>query len=302
MQHEELPQFFFIVTPCLNAVDTIDQTIQSVISQAGNFSIRYHVQDGSSTDGTIAKLKQWKAALSRQNSHVQDQYVAFTWSSELDQGMYEAIIKGFDAMFISPDDFMTWINADDILLPGAMSLLCKISLDHPEVQWIGGPQYVIENDAPILERDVPTPTAIIREGLCDGFHWHFLQQEGMFFKKCLWFKSRHALRGFKLAGDWRLWRELARHAEYFQCEKPLGAFRRREGQLSIARLDKYKREMDTALAPDSRTEAFTRLRQMKDLHRNLIKLGNPFDKPLFEKDQTAVQKEFEKRWKKVNKG
>ena len=37
---------FCIVTPCLNAERFIDETIFSVVSQAGPFRIRYHIQDG----------------------------------------------------------------------------------------------------------------------------------------------------------------------------------------------------------------------------------------------------------------
>jgi len=50
----------YIVTPCLNARQFIDICIDSVISQAGDFYIRYHIQDGGSDDGTIQKLSAWK--------------------------------------------------------------------------------------------------------------------------------------------------------------------------------------------------------------------------------------------------
>jgi glycosyltransferase involved in cell wall biosynthesis len=47
---------FCIVTPCRNAAAFIDETIFSVISRAGPFTIRYHVQDGGSTDAMEWKL------------------------------------------------------------------------------------------------------------------------------------------------------------------------------------------------------------------------------------------------------
>jgi glycosyltransferase involved in cell wall biosynthesis len=291
---------FFIVTPSLNAADTIDQTIRSIITLAGDFSIRYHIQDGGSTDGTIDKLKQWEAALCLQNPIVQCQRVKFTWASEPDQGMYDAITKGFDNLLIFPDNFITWINADDILLPDALSTLSRIASDHPHIQWVGGPQYVIENDAPILKRDLPTPTAIIREGLCDGHHWHFLQQEGMFFKKRLWFKGRHALRGFKLAGDWSLWREFARHAEYYQFYKPLGAFRKRDGQLSIERFDDYKAEIDGAISNEVRHKALCKLYSEKERYNcSLIKTDASDTKILIDQQTTADSFDF--FWDNISK-
>ena len=52
-----MPQTIYMVTPSLNAAETIDDTIWSILSQRGAGNIRYHIQDGGSTDGTIVKLQ-----------------------------------------------------------------------------------------------------------------------------------------------------------------------------------------------------------------------------------------------------
>ena len=277
-----------------------------MISQAGNFSIRYHVQDGGSTDGTIAKLKQWKAELFRQNPYVQCHGVEFTWSSAPDHGMYDAIIKGFDSMNVAPSEFMAWINGDDILLPDTLVTITRIAAEHPEIQWIGSHTHNIDqNGKTMTSRPNPTPTAIIREGLCDGhyYHWYHLQQEGTFFKKSLWFRAKHVLRGYSLAGDWALWREFARHAEYFQFDKPLGAFRKRNGQLSIARRDEYNAEIEATLPMKQRDEAFQRLYAQRDtLSANVIRIGKPGGKIIVEKEYKIVQEMFDKFWKKNSEG
>jgi hypothetical protein len=279
---------FFIVTPSLNSYETIDQTIQSIITQKGDFSIRYHVQDGGSTDGTIEKLTKWKTKLSQQSRDVKCRGIDFTWASEPDQGMYDAVIKGFDQMFISPENFMTWINSDDLLMPGALTSVCSISENIPEVHWIGGAKHIFDNKGVVYERIVPFPTDVIRKGLCDGIHWNFLQQEGMFFKKNLWFKSKHSLSGFKLAGDWNLWREMAHHTEYYQFEKPFGAFRRREGQLSVVQLEGYRQEIDSAITPEIRAESLARLHKINNLPLQQIILEIPSGKPKLEKIHTTV--------------
>ena len=49
----------FIVTPVRNAIGTIDRTIWSIVAQAGDLDIHYHVQDGVSTDGTVERLRDW---------------------------------------------------------------------------------------------------------------------------------------------------------------------------------------------------------------------------------------------------
>lgn len=294
-------QAIFIVTPCLNAAQTIDQTIQSVISQAGNFCICYHVQDGGSTDLTVERLLYWEGVLAKTNPYVQCRKVKFTWASEPDQGMYDAVVKGFDSMRIGPDNFMSWINGDDVLMPDSFSAVCRISAEYPEIKWIGGPTYVFDDDGPVLQRDSITPTAIIREGLCDGHHWYHLQQEGMFFKKVLWFKGKYAVRGFRLAGDWNLWRVFAQHAEYFQFVKPLGAFRRRKGQMSIDRMADYNAEIDSIISEKSRRHAFSRLFEKKDLYRNLVVLENPSGKFIIKKDIRETRKHLDFHWKNVQK-
>ena len=55
----------FIVTPVLNAIGTIDRTIWSIVAQAGDLDIHYHVQDGVSTDGTVERLRDWSRRLER---------------------------------------------------------------------------------------------------------------------------------------------------------------------------------------------------------------------------------------------
>ena len=277
----------FVVTPCFNAAPTLAQTIASVAQGSGACELYYHVQDGGSTDGTVDILGQHERELS------QDGGIHFTWNSAPDKGMYDAITRSLDSMPAEPDDFVAWINADDLLLPGTLPLVARVTLEMPEVQWLGGPQYVIEDNTPVLERDVPTPTEMLVQGLCDGVHWRFLQQEGSFFRYSLWQAGRHALQGFRLAGDWSLWREFAKHAVLHQCRKPLGAFRRREGQLSVAGFEKYMREVDTALAPEERERAFAALSRGPELCRLLVR--ERFGRLRVVRDYRGVRKEFRRR-------
>ncbi len=285
---------FFVVTPCLNAVATIDYTIESVISQSGDFWIRYHVQDGGSTDLTLERLQYWETVISKRSPYVQCRGVEFSWASQPDEGMYDAVMKGFDSFEMAPREFMTWINADDALMPGALSAICQIVQEHPGIEWIGGPQYVFKTDIQqrVLQRGTPTPTAVIRAGLCDGQHWEMLQQEGTFFSKALWFKSKHGLRGFALAGDWNLWREMAHHGLYYQYHSPLGAFRKRPSQLSVERIGDYRAEIDQAVPLEVRKAAFKQLYQEQQWEGNLIKPDGASGAMML--DTESVQEVYEK--------
>lgn len=285
---------FFVVTPCLNAVATIDRTIQSVIDQTGAFRIRYHVQDGGSRDGTIEKLRQWARKLESPNTLIKCRGVEFSWSSAPDHGMYEALSVGFDSLAAGPDDILTWINGDDVIMPEAFATVARVCAAQPEIQWLGGTVRVINDDGCVLEeRDIPFPTEVIRNGLCDGLHWMHLQQEGMFFKKSLWYKSKHALSGFLLAGDWSLWREFARHAEYFQFNKPLGAFRSTPGQLSVARFAEYGAEITATLTIEQRQAAFKRLySRRQSIQCAVVQLSNITASPVTERKDAVTHFEF----------
>ena len=54
---------FAIVTPVLNGEKFLDQSILSVVSQTGPFTIRYHVQAGGSKDRTLEILAARLAAI-----------------------------------------------------------------------------------------------------------------------------------------------------------------------------------------------------------------------------------------------
>ena len=138
-----LPKTIVVVTPVMNAVSFIDETIRSVISQTGNFSIRYHIQDGGSSDGTVELLKRWEWKL-RGGNPLGGANVRFTWVSERDRGMYNAINKGFK--HVEPEFAqagtevvaLTWINSDDILLNNSLKTILDYFTKNPATQWVTG--------------------------------------------------------------------------------------------------------------------------------------------------------------------
>ncbi len=101
------------------------------------------------------------------------------------------------------------------------------------------------------------PTGAIASGLCDGIHLDFIHQEGTAFRGWLWRDAKRTglFEGCKLAGDWLLWTKMARLAELYHLQIPLGRFQFREGQLSSG-LDKYRAEIDRFMPENTRTQSF----------------------------------------------
>jgi len=86
-----------IITVCLNAADTIEETIQSVFAQTYP-SVEYIVIDGKSTDGTLEILHKYK-----------HRFAALI--SEKDGGLYAAINKGVK---MATGDVIGILHADDM--------------------------------------------------------------------------------------------------------------------------------------------------------------------------------------------
>jgi hypothetical protein len=95
---------------------------------------------------------------------------------------------------------------------------------------------------------------VISLGLADGRHWGFVQQEGTFFRQHVWqtVGVQEAFSGMRLAGDWNLWRLIAKDHKIFQFKVPTGMFLSREGQQSQTGQEDYEREVSTVVSPDDR--------------------------------------------------
>lgn len=234
----------YIVTPVRNAVHTIDATIWSVVSQAGGLDIHYHIQDGVSNDGTLDRIEAWGERIKRMHDALPSR-VYFTFASEPDQGMYDAIVNGFAGMSIPPKAFMSWCNADDALWPGALAAIARLGGDLPDVDWVmGWPAWFDDNNRlTAIERLPRYPQAILATGSADGIHWPFVQQESTFWRKRLWDRSGGLDVSLRLAGDWDLWTRFARLSPLVHVHRQLGAFYIRPGQQS-ANMDRYRLEMD----------------------------------------------------------
>ena len=94
-----------VVTICYNSVRTIEETLQSVISQKYPY-LDYVIIDGGSTDGTLDVVERYQ------------EYLGY-FHSEPDEGISDAFNRG---ILHAKGDLIVIINSDDILLPNALAL------------------------------------------------------------------------------------------------------------------------------------------------------------------------------------
>ena len=108
-----------IITAVRDGEDCLSRCIDSVLAQDYPH-IEHIVMDGGSTDGTLSILK-----------HYEDK-LAF-WSSAPDDGVFDAWNKG---LLLARGEWIGFLGADDVYLPGAISAYVALARDHPQAEFL----------------------------------------------------------------------------------------------------------------------------------------------------------------------
>lgn len=140
-----------IITVCFNSQDTIEKTIESVISQTYPH-IQYIVIDGGSTDNTLKTIGKFKHRIS-------------TIVSEMDSGIYDAMNKGLHHV---RGDIIYFLNSGDQLFsPDTIEKIIAFFKDNPEVSLVHGDAiYYGEKPDEYISMDRQNPIIYFTQGLC----------------------------------------------------------------------------------------------------------------------------------------
>jgi hypothetical protein len=193
-----------LITPSYNAAPYLGAAIESVLGQDYPH-IEYFVMDGGSTDNTVELLKQYDHRL--------------RWFSGKDAGQADAIARGFAQ---THGEIIGWLNADDVLKPGAVRAVVEAFHAHPGAALIYGNADFIDAVggfiAPCTVVEPYSRSRLIHYG-------DYIIQPAAFF-------SRHAYeavggldRTLHWAMDWDLWIRLAQEYEIVHIENDLASYR-----------------------------------------------------------------------------
>lgn len=142
---------FSIATPTRNDLAKLKRCVGSVRGQQG-VRVEHRVQDALSSDGTAA----WLAS-----------QAGLTYASEKDAGMYDAINRAWAQ---AHGDVLSWLNADEQYLPGALAEVAAYFEERADVDVVFG-NYIVCNaagQAVALRREIPFRPIYVNNGFLNA--------------------------------------------------------------------------------------------------------------------------------------
>lgn len=200
-----------VVVPSYNQAEFIGQTLESLTEQnAGDLEII--VVDGGSTDGCLDIIRRYAHKLAY-------------WGSEPDRGQSHALNKGFAR---ATGRWLTWLNSDDLLLPGALSALRTRMRREPEVAWWIGGGWFIDAAGRNL-RPYDPPVGLKQPSDLSDWRRCWFAQPGTFFTRDLYQQAGgYVDESLHYAMDLDLWLRLLQHASPGVLIEKLSGYRLHE--------------------------------------------------------------------------
>jgi glycosyltransferase involved in cell wall biosynthesis len=225
--NNSLPEFpvLSVVTPSYNQGNFLAETIESVISQEGDFIIDYVIIDGGSTDNSIEIIKNYENLLQNSEWPTHCRGINLRWLSERDRGQSDALGKGFR---LAKGIILAWLNSDDIYLPGALQTAVNFFHNKPEAGLLYGDAHYCDTVGAIIGR---YRTEEFDYGKLAWFN--FICQPSTFFRKEI-FEAVGGLDGsLHFAMDYDLWIRIGKCSPCIYLPAYLSVYRLHETSKTI---------------------------------------------------------------------
>jgi glycosyltransferase involved in cell wall biosynthesis len=191
-----------IVTPSLNQGPWIGDTLRSVWEAARGLDVEHWVMDGGSTDDTRKILEGQDFA---------------RWVSEPDDGQTDAINRGLARC---SGEIQTYLCADDLLEPEALTRVVEAFTKHPEVDVVYGDGYFLESDSGWKRRKKAGPYSWDR--LRAG---NFLIQPAVFWRRRVFEKFGPFDASLRYCMDHEYWLRIGAGTRWLYLAEPLATCR-----------------------------------------------------------------------------
>jgi glycosyltransferase involved in cell wall biosynthesis len=214
-----------IVTPCLNAVGTLEECLVSVREQ-GYPDLEHVVVDGGSTDGTLELLEAADGV---------------RFISEPDEGRPDAANKG---VRMASGEVIGFLNADDRYEPGALRAVGEAFAADSEAMWVTGYCRIIDGRGD----EIREPVTRYKNFLLRRFSYplyltqNFVADPATFVRRAALEEVGPLDNRFRISHDYDLWLRVAQRWPPVVLERYLSNFRMVEGTLSMAGFERQFRE------------------------------------------------------------
>ena len=218
-----------IVTAVYNGEKYLRECMESIMQQT-YLDFEHIIIDGGSTDGTLDIIKEYEGKYNMR------------WLSESDEGMYDAICKGFS---MAKGDIFAWLNYDDMYLPNALEIVARV-FEKNNISWCMGYPVVFSPTGIMhsMPKVIPVYFKFFMKRGYYGATAIGVQQESTFWSRKLWEEAKgNQIKKYKMAGDYFLWKSFGKYEKLYVLDAPIAGFRRHFGQKS-GDINKYRKEIN----------------------------------------------------------
>ena len=199
-----------IVTPSLDQRPFVERTLESVLSQRGDFDLEVLVQDGGSTDGTLEVLERFRDRISM--------------VVEPDSGQADAVNR---ALSRARGGILGWVNSDDLFRPGAIQSVVDAFRANPGASWLHGRCDIVDEQDRVIRR----PVAAYKDFRARRHRFerllveNYVSQMTVFWRRPLQDRVGVLDPSLRYTFDYDLWLRFARVTPPLFVDRTLAAFR-----------------------------------------------------------------------------
>ena len=228
---------FSCVIPVKGPRPYFDEALRSLLSQGMGDNLEIIVQDADVRSGGVGELNHEIHERHENGRGVRGQELAVNdgglegvrWFCEADKGQSDALNKGFAK---AKGDWFFWLNADDVLLPGALKKVKAIihsttaTSDYNFFSWIVGNQVCVDEQGRVLK-------CMQANRWHDGLYRHAVPHvngPSAFFRRELFEKVGGFDTSLHICMDWDLWiRFMKAGAQFHRIDEYMWAMRQWAG-------------------------------------------------------------------------